>query len=51
MRVLDEGQAELVRSLCELMAPGSARVGAEVYVDAVLARMPEGDRVGMIGCF
>jgi hypothetical protein len=51
MHVLDESQAGLVRSLCELVVPGSARVGAEVYIDAVLARLPEGDRAGMIACF
>lgn len=51
MQVLDDDQAALVRSLCELMAPGSERVGAEVYVDAVLARMPAADRTGMIACF
>lgn len=51
MHVLDESQAELVRDLCELIAPGSARVGAEVYVDAVLARMPDADRSGIIACF
>jgi hypothetical protein len=49
--VLSDSQAALVRSLCELVVPGSERVGAEVYVDAVLARMPEGDRTGMIACF
>jgi hypothetical protein len=50
-QVLDEQQLTLVRSLCELVVPGSERVGAEVYVDAILARMPEGDRAGMIACF
>ena len=51
MHVLDESQAGVVRSLCELVVPGSARVGAEVYIDAVLARLPEGDRARMIACF
>ncbi len=51
MRVLDERQAELVRSVCELIVPGCARVGAEVYVDALLARMPSAERAGAIGCF
>jgi hypothetical protein len=51
MHVLDEGQAALVRSLCELVVPGCARVGAEVYIDALLARMPEDARAGVIGCF
>ncbi|HTU96478.1 MAG TPA: hypothetical protein VMF14_11610 [Solirubrobacteraceae bacterium] len=51
LQVLSESQGALVRSLCELVVPGCERVGAEVYVDAVLARMPEGDRAGMIACF
>jgi hypothetical protein len=51
MQVLDDGQAGLVRSLCELMVPGCERVGAEVYIDALLARMPDGDRAGLIACF
>ena len=40
MQVLDEGQAAQVRAVCELIVPGCARTGAEVYVDALLARMP-----------
>jgi len=38
MLVLDERSSELVRSVCEMIVPGCARVGAEVYVDALLAR-------------
>lgn len=41
MQVLDEHRAALVRSLCDLIVPGSARVGPEVYIDALLARMPD----------
>jgi hypothetical protein len=51
MRVLSDPQAALVHSLCELMVPGCARVGAGVYIDALLARMPEDARGGVIGCF
>jgi hypothetical protein len=51
MHVLDEQQAGLVRSLCELVVPGCERVGAEVYVDALLARMPDEARTGVIACF
>jgi hypothetical protein len=51
MRVLDERQAQLVATVCELIVPGCARVGAEVYVDALLARMPEGDRAGVLASF
>jgi hypothetical protein len=51
MHVLNDGQATLVRSLCELVVPGCERTHAEVYIDALLARMPDGDRAGLIACF
>jgi hypothetical protein len=51
LRVLDDQQATLVRALCELVVPGCERVGAEVYVDALLAGMPADMRAGMLGCF
>jgi hypothetical protein len=44
MPVLDEHRSAVVRSLCDLIVPGSARVGPEVYIDALLARMPDADR-------
>jgi hypothetical protein len=44
MHVLDDHRAGVVRSLCELIVPGSGRVWPEVYIDALLARMPERDR-------
>ena len=44
MHVLDEHTAGVVRSLCELIVPGSGRVGPEVYIDAVLAGWPDGQR-------
>ena len=48
MQVLDEHTAGVVRSLCELIVPGSGRVGPEVYVDALLARMPDEQRGGAL---
>jgi hypothetical protein len=48
MQVLDEHQADLVRSLCDAIVPGSERVWPEVYVDALLARMPEADRAATL---
>jgi hypothetical protein len=48
MVVLDERSARLTRSLCELIVPGSGRVAPEVYVDALLARMPEPNRSGAL---
>jgi len=38
--VLDEQRAAVFEQLCELIVPGSARVGPALYVDALLARMP-----------
>jgi hypothetical protein len=51
MLVLDERRAALVRSLCELIVPGSARVGPEVYVDALLAHMPDDQREATLAAF
>jgi hypothetical protein len=48
MQVLDEHTAGVVRSLCELIVPGSGRVGPEVYVDALLARWPDEQRGGAL---
>jgi hypothetical protein len=48
MQVLDNHQATVVRSLCERLLPGSARVWPEVYVDALLARMSEDDRAAIL---
>jgi DNA-binding transcriptional ArsR family regulator len=46
--VLDEHRARVVRTLCELIVPGSGRVSPEVYVDALLARMPEPERLQIL---
>ena len=51
MQVLDDQKAAVVRSLCELMVPGSARVWPEVYLDALLARMPAEDRGAALAAF
>jgi len=48
MVILDQHRAGIVRSLCELIAPGSGRVWPEVYIDALLTRMPEGDRAAIV---
>ena len=40
LRTLDAGRAEAMEALCELIVPGSGRVGPVVYVDAVLTNMP-----------
>lgn len=51
LRVLDEKRASSVRAVCELIVPGCARTGAEVYIDALLARMPDGPRAGVLAAF
>jgi hypothetical protein len=51
MQVLDERQAALVRSVCDLIVPGCARTGAEIYVDALLAHMPVADRERALAAF
>jgi len=40
LRTLDPRRAAAVEQLCELIVPGSGRVGPVVYVDAVIAEMP-----------
>jgi hypothetical protein len=40
LRTLDPRRADAVEKLCELIVPGSGRVGPLVYVDALLTQMP-----------
>lgn len=51
MLVLDDHGAEVVRSVCDVLVPGSARVGPEVYIDALLARMPAEQRDAAVVAF
>jgi hypothetical protein len=51
MQALDERNATVVRALCALIVPGSERVWPEVYIDALIARMPEPDRAGVLAAF
>ncbi len=48
LRALDEQRAAAVEALCELMVPGSERVGPVVYVDALIAGMPPPVRDGAL---
>jgi hypothetical protein len=48
LRTLDASRAEVVKALCELLVPGSSRVGPVVYVDAVLTGMPPEVRAGAL---
>jgi hypothetical protein len=40
LKALDEQRAAALEALCELIVPGSGRVGPVVYVDAKLTGMP-----------
>jgi len=40
LRTLDERRAAALEAICELIVPGSSRVGSVVYVDALLTGMP-----------
>jgi len=48
LRALDERRAAAVEALCELIVPGSGRVGPVVYVDALIAEMPPPVRNGAL---
>lgn len=48
LRTLDDAQAQALERLCDVIVPGSARVGPAVYIDATLARMPQPAREGLI---
>jgi hypothetical protein len=48
LRTLDPGRAEALEALCELIVPGSGRVGPAVYIDAVLSSMPPEVRDGAL---
>jgi hypothetical protein len=51
LHILDDTRARAVQTVCELIVPGCARTGAEVYVDALLARMPDGPRADVLAAF
>ena len=48
LRTLDEQRAETMEALCELIVPGSGRVGPVVYVDAVITAMPPEVQAGAL---
>jgi hypothetical protein len=48
LQTLDTQRAEAMEALCELIVPGSSRVGPVVYVDAVLTNMPAEAREGAL---
>jgi hypothetical protein len=48
LRTLDGAQAQALERLCELIVPGSARVGPAVYIDALLRAMGQAQREAVI---
>jgi formate dehydrogenase maturation protein FdhE len=48
LRTLDASRADAMEALCELIVPGSGRVGPVVYVDALLTEMPPPVRDGAL---
>jgi hypothetical protein len=48
LRALDGRRAAAVEALCELIVPGSGRVGPVVYFDALIAGMPPPVRDGAL---
>ena len=48
LRTLDAGRAEALEALCELIVPGSSRVGPVVYIDALITGMPPEARAGAL---
>jgi hypothetical protein len=48
LKTLDAQRAETLAALCELIVPGSGRVGPVVYVDAVLSGMPPETQEGAL---
>ena len=51
LQVLDVETARMIEGVCDTIVPGSARVRPGVYIDALLARMPEGQRAAAIAAF
>lgn len=51
MLVLDDHRASAIRSICDVLVPGSARVHPDVYIDALLARMPAEEREATLAAF
>jgi hypothetical protein len=48
VKTLDERRAAALETLCELIVPGSSRVGPVIYIDAALAGMPPEVQAGAL---
>jgi hypothetical protein len=48
LRHIEPEAAERVRALCDTIVPGSAAVGPEIYVDALVDELPEDERAAAL---
>lgn len=48
LRHIEPEAAERIRALCDTIVPGSAAVGPEVYVDALVDEMPASERAAAL---
>ena len=48
LRHLDQRRAAVLESLCEVIVPGSGRVGPVVYIDALMSAMAEPERAAAL---
>ena len=51
LQAIDAETARMIAGVCDAIVPGSARVRPEIYVDAKLARVPEGMRAAALAAF
>ena len=51
VHVLDAETTRMVDGVCDAIVPGSARVRPAVYIDALLARMDDGQRSSVLASF
>jgi hypothetical protein len=51
LQVLDADTARALERICDALVPGSARVRPAVYIDALLARMPDAQQDAALAAF
>jgi hypothetical protein len=51
LQTIDVETAQMINGVCDVIVPGSARVRPAVYIDALLARMPEPQRAAALAAF
>ena len=48
LQSVTEEHAAALERFCDVVVPGSGRVGPSIYIDALLSRMPAGAREGFV---